>query len=502
MIQQQSRADRNKAMTTDREQALAELAAIRAAAPLYLAAPAATEAEAEQAARAEAATAGTEATGKARGAIARAETTEAAARAAEARKLAGIQARAARAEQPAIEWRAAPQQQPRKATEAEQAAARAEKKWAAAIARESIRAELAEARAAEARQARRNAVVGSAESMLANFSPAELAEAARKNGAASKLAAAEARAAFLAETGLTEAEAREQELLAEAEETVSVDVRPATLADLMAGPKTDAGQDSALSPAELAAVREWTRAALSSPAARAGRQALEAIGPVASAMVVTNRKARKLTVAKVMRVPNVETAEARAGKAGKALEAARERLAAAEAAEAAAIGQGARQPIRAAEAAANRIAESVRKLAARASKADMMLAEATEAAGRPRAEALVFLPVATFKLSEAEQAAALDLRKRSDRMPARYADRGPSAKGLPSMHDTTAALAIAKLTELTEAETAAYWAETYAMVRELLASKAAAEAAAEAETIAARKAKRAAAARDRRRNSK
>lgn len=471
--------------------AAVERAAIRAAGPLYVSKGAPTKAEAEARAEAEAATTGTDTTGKlALGAIVEQETAEAKQQAAEARRAAGIAARRARAELPAraIEWHPAPV---RKLTEAELAQQAAEQRWNASIARQLAAVERAEARQAEQRQARRAAVAGNAASMFAELagSPAELEQAARKARATGKLAAARARAAFLAESGMTEEQARAEELLAESFELAHW-AAPDAIATRK--PKADAGMDSRLSPAELAAVAEWTEAGLASPAARAGRQALEAIGPVASGMILTSVKARKLTVAKVCRVPKVETAEARAGKAEAALEAARARLAEAEAALAAVEATGAVPAIRKAEAEANRVAEIVHKAAARASKAAMTLAEARKLAGRPASDGWVYLPVESFKLAEAGKAADIELAKRSDRMPARYADRGPQAKGKAAMNDNTARLALAELDRLTEAEQARYWAETWDMITELLEAKRAAEQAeAEAAAEASKAARRA-----------
>lgn len=478
-----------------RELAAAERAAIRAASSLYTAPAKVTEAEAEaRAARAAAEARAVDALGMLAGQIVQPDTAEAEARAA--------RAAAARAALPAIVWVPAPKQPVKQQTEAEKAAARAEARWHASVARAMHAAELAEARAARERQADRAAVVHSAEVAMAELAnnPAALAAAARKARATSKLAAAEARKAYLKETGKTEAEARADELLAESFELVhwaSPDAVPSKRA------KQDAGMASALSPAELAEVQQWTEAALNTAAARAGRAALDAIGPRASGLIVTSRKARKVQLAEVRKVPKVETAEARAARADKALAEARERLAEAEARVAAAEAEKAVQPIRKANSEADKLAAVVRTKAARAEAAAATLAEARKLAALPvTADGFTAVPVATFKLAEAARAAEVQLRERADRMPGKFQHRGPQAKGLHYRNDKTATEAIGRIMALTEAEIRAYWEETWKQINDLLAAKRAAEAAEaearKAESEAARKAYKAAHERGRR----
>lgn len=397
----------------------------------------------------------------------------------------------ARAALPAIEYVPAPKVPAKVPTAAEAKAARAEARWQASRAREFARAELAEARAAAARAARRNAVVHSADFVFAEAkAEGQLETLAKAAGARGLLAEARARAEFLAASGMTEAEARTAELL-------EAEGRDITLANA-----PEAGQHSALSPAELAAVAEWTRAALASPAAVAGRQALEAIGPRADAVIISNASYGTLTVAKVSGVPDVAKAEERAAELAKELAKSRARLAEAEAALKAAEGQRARQPIRAAEAEADRVAAGLAKVAARAAKAEAALEAARTAAARPEAEGRVYVPVAELPLGQAAKAAELALRQRRDAMPARYADRGPSAKTGAKLTDNTARWAIANVLGATAEAEEQLWAELLEFVRAELAAKAAAKAEAKAAARAADKARRAMSERVRRRAAK
>ncbi|MGZ4659696.1 MAG: hypothetical protein ACXVYB_00285 [Arthrobacter sp.] len=364
---------------------------------------------------------------------------------------------------------------------------------AARLARQLAAMERADARAARTRQFVRDSVVRVNELMAAELAPAELATAAAKAGATGLLAEAKARAEFLAASGMTEAEARAAELL-EAEGR-----------DETFGTVKDAGQYSALSPAELAKVAEWTAAGLASDAARAGRQALEAAGPRAAAVIVTRVGSDTLTVGKVLRAPDLEWAEFTAARQARAAEQIRAKLATAEAAVKAAEATKASRPIKAAEAEANRVAASLAKAEAKAAKS-AKLAALAKAAKALTAEGLYWESVGKLAVSEAAEAGKLELPVRSDVMPARYRDRGPSAKMGVKLTDNTARLAIANALGATAETEAAAWQALKDSIVAKLAAKAEAEATAKAEAIeanrVARRAREAAALRIKRRAAK
>jgi hypothetical protein len=426
------------------------------------------EARAEAAARLAAMPATTEAEAKAKaaGQIVATDTPEAAAKA--------KAAAAARAALPKVTK--LPEAMPARAeTEAELEAKRAARLALAKLAAELARAERADRRAAERAEQRRNAVVHSAKVVAAELaSPAELAAAAKAAGprAIARLKAAEAKAEAAKGMGMT---VRELMALEAADQG----------RDIISRPAPEAGQSSVLSPAELEYVAEWTKDGLASPAAVAGRAALEAMGPRASALVLTYRFGQRVTVAKVMGIPDVAKAEARVTELAKAASESAERLAETERAEAAAKATKARQPIRVAEANADRVAAGLSRANAKLAKAEAQLSEAKLAAARPEAKGKVYLPVATLPLARAAEAAELALRQRRDTMPARYADRGPSAKAAPKLTDNTFKLAMAELYKLTEAAEQQAWQDIRLMVLGVLEAKAAVTAAERAEAKAA-----------------
>lgn len=227
------------------------------------------------------------------------------------------------------------------------------------------------------------------------------------------------------------------------------------------GSRGNVGYGSTNTPAELAAVADWTAEMLASPAAVAGRAALDAIGPRAAGLVLSNRAADTLTIARSIRVPSLKVAERRAEESADALADATAKLADAEAAVMAARGRKAKRPIDAAEADANRIAAVVPKLAARAELAAKLAAtaEALDGLGLVQLEAFLAEPVAELALSKAAEAAAVPLRIRADIMPVPFRHNGPTAKAARAKSDPTgdsaAALADGYRAELARAEAAA-----------------------------------------------
>lgn len=265
----------------------------------------------------------------------------------------------------------------------------------------------------------------------------QLAKWGRAAGEASAAAELEAMASAADAMGISAAELA-AELAAER----------AMLAEAMPAPKrvTEAGQTSFLSAAERAEVAKWTSEALASEAARAGRAALDAIGPRAAAVVVTGRAAERLTLAKVVTAASAERAAARAAKLAERLAEARAKLAEAETKVRAAEATKAVRPIREANREADRVAASVAKLASKHAEA-AKLAEASGAGQELKdANGLIAVPVATLELAEAASAAALELPARKDAMPVGYVHSGPVARHIvrpvrDSTGDSAAALA-------------------------------------------------------------
>jgi len=277
--------------------------------------------------------------------------------------------------------------------------------------RESKRKAAAEA--ARIRDLKRLAV------MVRTELPEAAAEAAARAGESAQLDYASQLAEAAAVLGGSEAEAAEVIRAAAAYRETDKPARPGV---------SKAGYGSALTPAELAAVREWTKSGLATPAAEAGRAALAAIGPRAAGVVITNRAADTLTIARSVRVPSAAVGRRRADALAAELAEAQAKLAAAEAASKAAAKRKAKRPADAAEADANRLAAAVGRLARRADLA-ARLAEAAEAlAGLELAELEPYMadPAASLPLAAAAEAAGVSLRIRADVMPVQYRYTGPN----------------------------------------------------------------------------
>ena len=287
-------------------------------------------------------------------------------------------------------------------------------------AREAARYEREAARAARAAAARVEAARKAAAVIIREL-PEQAASMAAAAGESEQLDYARQLAEAAAVLGVSEAEAAE---------TVSA------ARDYMETPKaarpgvSKAGYGSALTPAELAAVREWSAAGLATPAAVAGRAALDAIGPRAAGLVLTNRAADTLTIARSVRVPSASVAGRRAEESAAELAEATAKLTAAELAVTAARKRKAKRPIDAAEADANRLAAAVDKLAARADLAARLAAAADdlEALNLSDLEAFMSDAVEVLALDKAAEAAGVSLRKRADLMPASFRHSGPSVK--------------------------------------------------------------------------
>ncbi len=258
-----------------------------------------------------------------------------------------------------------------------------------------------------------------------------------------------------------------------------------------ARPRAGYGYSTTLTPAQLAEVRTWTKSGLATPAAEAGRAALAAIGPRAAGLVLTNRTAQTVTIARAVKVPPVGVATKRADTLAAELAEAETKLAAAEAAVRAARGRKAKRPITAAEDAANRSAEAVKKLAARAALAARLadVAERLDGMNLAELEPSVAEPVVKFPLDKAADAAAVNLRTRADNMPVQFRHNGPSVKAARLVsgrgHLTMAASGVSDPT----GESAAALADGY---RAALAAAERAAARAAAVSAAADKAERAA----------
>lgn len=288
----------------------------------------------------------------------------------------------------------------------------------AELAAEAKRIERESARRAAA-EAKRIRDLTRLATMVRTELPEAAAEAAARAGVSEQLDYAAQLAEAAAVLGGSEAEAAEVIRAAAAYRETDKPARPGV---------SKAGYGSALTPAKLAAVRNWTRAGLSTPAAEAGRAALAAIGPRAAGLVITNRAADTLTIARSVRVPSAAVATKRAAELAEALAEAETKLAAAEAASKAAAKRKAKRPAEAAEADANRLAAAVGKLAKRAELA-ARISEAAEAlAGLELAELDAYLadPAARFPLAAAAEAAGVSLRIRADVMPVQYRYTGPN----------------------------------------------------------------------------
>lgn len=281
-------------------------------------------------------------------------------------------------------------------------------------ARETRRMERAVRSAEAARKFRVAAVKRSAELVLADMPRAEVTAKAAKELAESEALAEAARDAGVTPEALAE-ELASLQLMLETPE------RPARGA-------ADVGQLSAMSPEALAAVADWTTAGLTSEAAKAGRAALAAIGRTASAVVATSLGGQSVTVSLVRTVPDTARAAEAVQRLTAAYAEAAAKLAEAETKVAAAKAAKASAPIKAAEANADRVAAGVAKLAARLAKAEAAKAMADGIAGIPEAAGLIAVPLAAATLADVDAFSALEIPERTDRMPARYVERGPSAR--------------------------------------------------------------------------
>lgn len=344
------------------------------------------------------------------------------------------------------------------------------------MAAEAKRIEREAKRAEAARQFRVSAVQRSAELVLKDMTPAEIIAKARPEFLAARSMREAAEAMGVPASELAEALAVEREL-SEADRVVSAEATPVEILDWPEDKAdreaAEAARKAAAEAAREAARPKYTREALAaSEAAKAGREALAAIGPVASAVVITRAEARHISVAVVQKTPGMSAAYARAEAAAERLAEARERLAEAETRVVAAKAAKAVRPLREADREADRIAASVAKLAKRAEAADQALAAASAVAELPAADGLVYFPLAAFTLAEADRASELDIPARADRMPALYIESGPAVNWARSVSgrgyigpaaggasdptgDSAAALADGYRMELARAEAAA-----------------------------------------------
>lgn len=202
--------------------------------------------------------------------------------------------------------------------------------------------------------------------------------------------------------------------------------------------KAEVGYPSAATPAEVLERAEAAREVLGSGIAEAGREALDAIGPRASAVIVSNMDGREITVKLVRTVPDAGAARIRIEALTKPLAEARERLAAAMAKEDAARAAKAVRPLKSAEADTARIASGVAKIQKRMDSALAAEALALELAALPSAEGLVTVPLESFHWSEAAEAGALEIPERTDRMPSAFVERGPRVRTSASWSGETA----------------------------------------------------------------
>jgi hypothetical protein len=213
------------------------------------------------------------------------------------------------------------------------------------------------------------------------------------------------------------AEALETEKLLAAEQS-----RP--LADV----RSEVGYAASLTPAEVLERKARAADMLQSPEAIAGREALAAIGPRASAVVTSKPDSFEITVSLVRTVPDLKAAEARIAGLTKPLAEAREALERAEAKVTAARKAKAVRPLKSAEADADRVAAGYAKLAKRMQAAEAARALALELAAMPNAADLIAVPLATFFYMSAAEAGALEIPDRTDRMPSSFVERGPRVR--------------------------------------------------------------------------
>lgn len=262
---------------------------------------------------------------------------------------------------------------------------------------------------------RRSAVV-----LLEDLSAAELTKAAGAKRVTSAKSDYDQLAAVARDLGV---EVQELDVMLAAEKLLVADgSKP--LVDV----RSEVGYASTATPAEVLERRETVRDFLRSEIAEAGREALEAIGPRASAVVVTNLNSDYVTVKLVRTVPDVTAARVRIEALTKPLAEARQRLAEAEAKVTAIAKTKAARPLKSAEADADRIAAGVRKLAKRMEAARAAEALALELAALPIAEDLVSVPLESFHWMQAADAEALEIPERTDRMPSAFVERGPRVR--------------------------------------------------------------------------
>jgi hypothetical protein len=293
----------------------------------------------------------------------------------------------------------------------------------------------AEAKRLEREAARRRpdrfkvaAVKRSAQVLLADMPAAEVAKQSRSKKAAEDYAAM---AAVATDSGVEVSE------LAEALETEKLLVADGSkpLADV----RSEVGYAAALTPAEVLERKARAADMLQSAEAVAGREALAAIGPRASAVVTSKRDSFEITVSLVRTVPDLKAAEARIAGLSKPLAEAREALELAEKKAAAkTLNAEARK---AAEAAADSKAAGVAKLAKRMAAAEAARALAVELTKIPApgkvAVDLVSVPLATFFYMSAAEAGALEIPDRTDRMPSSFVERGPRVRTSASWSGAT-----------------------------------------------------------------
>jgi hypothetical protein len=447
---------------TNRAEALAELAAIRRAKPVYRQPKAAAKADTAEAAR-----------------VAKAEA-EAAARAALPKSTTALpEAKPARLAWHVINGR-------------EYAAAEAREFWAEQ--RQLDRA---------ARQATRAAAEAA---RLAAYGPAALLHVMPEAELRAKAKAARAETA--AELYL-DVVARADALGVDVAEVLEADAQDALLAaearDETFGAAPEAGAYSVMSPKSYALFRDWTRAKLASAEAEAGRAALDAMGVTAQAVVTVPFGGHQLTISELAVVPSLETAKARAKAAKRAAKAARAKAKAA--IKRADAGHLVREHSAKAEAEAGRLAAIAQRAAAKAARAKVVKAAAKAAEEIPgHVTGWCTIPVAKLPMAEAAKAGSLPVRHAVGRMPATYAYRGPSAKAARAKADNTAAEAIANVMGQT-AEAEAAMAEALRLsvlsrMAELAETAKAARLEAAEATRAARRARAAAALRIKRRAAK
>lgn len=289
------------------------------------------------------------------------------------------------------------------------------------------------------REARRNAIPDaftvqavrrSAVVMLEDLSAAELAKAASAKRVTGAKSDYDQLAKVAADLGV---EVAELDAMIAAEKLLVADGSP-----VVQDSKAEVGYASAATPSEVADRKEYVAELLLARNAVAGRKVLDAIGPRASAVVISELDTDRVTVAQVRTVPDISAARIRIEALTKPLAEARERLSAAIAKEDAARAAKAVRPLKSAEADTARIAAGVAKIQKRMDAAKAAEALALELAALPSAEGLVTVPLETFKLAEAAEAGALEIPERTDRMPSAFVERGPRVRTSASWSGETA----------------------------------------------------------------